>query len=150
MRLTTWIAFALGAFYLVAGLGYAATSEFQDGFPLLMAAAVCIAAFGSYVFLTVRRAERALAASEELREEVEPHIGSSIWPFGYALSAVGLVAGFLAYQPLYLVGGGLFIASTFGWFADVRRQWQHAEEEPPSPGPPRGPDTTPLANERYS
>jgi hypothetical protein len=147
MRLTTWIAFALGAFYLVAGLLYAATADVYGGFPLLMAAAVAIAGFGGYMLLTIRRAERALAASEAEPEEVEPHVGPTIWPLGYALSAVGLVLGFLAYPPLYVIGAGLFVASTSGWFADVRRQWRHADDEPPSPGPPRGPDTTPLPNE---
>lgn len=147
MRLTTWISFGLGLFYLVAGFGYALTSEFVEGFPLLMAAAVGIALFGGYAFLAVRRGERALAGAEDDVEPVEPHIGSTIWPLGYALSAFGLVLGFLAYRPLYAVGGILFLASSAGWFADVRHQWRHSDEEPPDPGPPRGPDLTPIAEE---
>lgn len=148
MKLTSGIVFALGIFYLIAGFLYAATSEFVDGFPLLMAAAIGAAAFAGYMLLAVRRAEREVAAAEEATEEVEPHIGSTIWPFGYALSAVGLVLAFLVYPPLYIIGGGLFLLATAGWFADVRRQWRHSEEEPPEPGPPRGPDTTPMADER--
>lgn len=150
MRLTTGIAFALGAFYVLAGFLYAATSEFVDGFPLLMAAAIGIVALATYLLLAVRRAERALAASEEAGEEAEPHVGPTIWPFGYALSAVGLVLAFLVYPPLYIIGGALFLLSTAGWFADVRGQWLHGAQAPSEPGPPRGPDTTPTADERVA
>lgn len=147
MRLSTWIALALGTFYVVAGFGYALTSEWVDAFPLLITAAIGIGLLGGYAFLAVKRGEQALATGEEISEPIEPHIGATIWPFGYALSAVGFVVGFLAYQPMYAVGGALFIAATAGWFADVRHQWRHSHEEPPEPGPPRGPDTTPLADE---
>ena len=128
MRLTTIIGFALGAFYLLAAFLYAATSAFVDGFPLLVAAAVGIAAFGGYMLLAVRRGEQSLAASEQAEEEVEPHVGSTIWPFGYALSAIGLVLGFLVYPPLYVIGGVMFVAATVGWFTEVRRQWQHDDD----------------------
>lgn len=147
MKLSSWIGLGLGLFYLVAGFGYALTSEWVDGFPLLMAAAVGIAILGGYIFLAVRRAERVTAADAEFEEEVEPHIGSTIWPFGYALSAVGFVLGLLVSDSFYVLGGIGFGAATAGWFADVRRQWQHAHDEPPAPGPPLGPDTTPMAGE---
>jgi hypothetical protein len=147
MRLSSWIGLGLGLFYLVAGFGYALTSEFVDGFPLLIAAAIGISVLGGYAYLAVRRGERALAVDGDFEEAVEPHIGATIWPFGYALSAVGFVIGFDAYRPMYAVGGLLFVAATAGWFADVRRQWAHAEEEPPEPGPPLGPDTTPMVDE---
>lgn len=147
MKVSTWIAFGLGVFYLIAALGYGLTAEFTNGFPLLVMAGIGIALFGGYAFLAVRRAERGLAAQEELADPVEPHIGPTIWPFGYALAALGIVAGFLAYQPLYIVGGALFLASSAGWFADVRHQWRHSHEEPPEPGAPFGPDTTPMADE---
>jgi hypothetical protein len=147
MRLSSWIGLGLGLFYLVAGFGYALTSEFVDGFPLLIAAAIGISLLGGYAYLAVRRGERALASGGNLGEELEPHIGATIWPFLYALSAVGFVLGFNWYRPMYAVGGVLFLAATAGWFADVRRQWLHAEEEPPEPGPPLGPDTTPMVDE---
>jgi hypothetical protein len=147
MRVSTWIGLGLGLFYLVAGFGYALTAEFVDGFPLLMTAAVGVALLGGYAYLAVRRAEQAVAAGSLATDPVEPHVGSTIWPFGYALSAVGLVLGFMTYKPLYAVGGVLFLAATSGWFADVRQQWQHSHEQPPEPGPPRGPDTTPLPDE---
>lgn len=147
MKVSTWIGLGLGAFYLVAGFAYALTADFVNGFPLLMAAAVGIALLGGYVYLAVRRAEVAVAAGTEAAEPIEPHVGPTIWPFGYALSAVGIVLGFLVYQPLYAIGGLLFLAASSGWFDNVRHQWRHAHEEPPEPGPPRGPDTTPLPGE---
>lgn len=147
MKLSSWLGFGLGLFYLVAGFGYALTARYVDGFPLLMAAAVGIAILGGYAYLAVRRAEAEVAAGGEAEEPVEPHVGSTIWPFGYALSAVGFVLGFLVASPLYILGGVLFLAATTGWFDDVRQQWQHADEEPPEPGPPFGPDTTPMAGE---
>jgi hypothetical protein len=147
MKLSGWIGLGLGAYYVIAGLGYALTSEFVNGFPLLITAAIGIGVFGGYAYLTVRRGEQALAAGEAAAEPVEPHIGSTIWPFGYALSAIGIVVGFLAYQPMYAVGGVLFVAATVGWFADVRHQWRHSHEEPPEAGAPPGPDTTPLPGE---
>lgn len=148
MRLSTWIAFGLGVYYLIAGFGYALTSDFVDGFPLLMAAAIGIGLFGAYAYRAVRRAEQAMAAGEEPVEPVEPHIGSTIWPFGYALSAVGLVIGFLAYQPMYAVGGILFVAATAGWFADVRHQWWHSEDEPSAAEMPHGGGPAPATGER--
>lgn len=150
MKLSSWIGLGLGLFYLVAGFGYALTAHYVDGFPLLMAAAVGIAILGGYIYLAVRRAERAATADDEVHEEVEPHIGSTIWPFGYALSAVGFVLGFLLSDAFYALGGLLFGAATAGWFDDVRHQWRHAHEEPPEPGPPLGPDTTPMVNERIT
>ncbi|MEP6599643.1 MAG: hypothetical protein ABJB98_09390 [Actinomycetota bacterium] len=145
MKLTGRTAFGGTLFFLVAGLLYAMTGNFVNGFPLLMVAAIGVALLGGHIYLAVRRAEQSVAEGHELEEEVEPHIGGTIWPFGYALSAVGIVLGFLVYEPLYVIGGLLFLAASAGWFEDVRHQWRHADEEPPEPGPPLGPDTTPMA-----
>lgn len=150
MKLTGRTAVGGVLFFLVAGFAYALTGDVENGFPLLMVAAIGVALLGGYIYLAVRRAEYAEAAGGETHEEIEPHIGSTIWPFGYALSAVGFVLGFLVSSPLYALGGALFFAATAGWFADVRRQWHHAEQEPPEPGPPLGPDTTPMADERIT
>lgn len=147
MKLTGRTAFGGTLFLLVAGLLYALTANFVNGFPLLMVAAIGVALLGGHIQLAVRHAERAVAEGGQIEEEIEPHIGATIWPFGYALSAVGIVLGFLVYKPLYAIGGILFLAASVGWFEDVRHQWRHAEEEPPEPGPPLGPDTTPMADE---
>lgn len=149
MRVSTRIGFGLGLFYLALGFGYAATGgHFVAGFPLLMGAAVGITIFGGYALLAVRRAERTIAEDHEAVEPIEPHIGSTIWPFTFALSAACLVVGFLGSPPMYVVGGIVFVGSALGWFANVRRQWLHSHEEPPVQGPPYGPDTTPLPGER--
>lgn len=147
MKLTGRTAFAGTLFLVVCGFGYALTGTFEGGFPLLMVAAIGVALLGGYLLLAVLRAEQAASTGSEFEEQVEPHIGATIWPFGYALSAVGIVLGFLVYEPLYAIGGLLFLAATAGWFEDVRHQWRHAHEEPPEPGPPLGPDTTPMAGE---
>lgn len=147
MKMTGRTAFGGALFLVVAGFCYALTGTFSAGFPLLMVAAVGVALLGSHVALAVRRAEQEVAAGDESADEIEPHVGPTIWPLGYALSAVGLVLGFLVYTPLYILGGLLFLAATAGWFAAVRHQWRHADEEPPEPGPPLGPDTTPMADE---
>jgi 4-amino-4-deoxy-L-arabinose transferase-like glycosyltransferase len=147
MKLTGRTAFGAALFFVIAGFAYALTGTFEGGFPLLMVAAVGVALLGSYVVAAVRRAEREIAAGEHDEEPVEPHVGPTIWPFGYALSAIGVVLGLLVDKGLYVAGGMLFVAATFGWFADVRHQWRHAHEEPPEPGPPLGPDTTPMADE---
>lgn len=148
MRLTGRTAFGGMLFFLAAGFTYALTGDFVNGFPLLMVAAIGVALLGGYVYAAVRRAEQEVAAGGEVEEQVEPHIGSTIWPFGYALSAVGFVLGLLVSDAFYALGGLGFGAATAGWFADVRQQWLHAEEEPPESGPPLGPDTTPMADER--
>lgn len=147
MKLTGRTAFGGTLFLLAAGFAYALTSDFENGFPLLMVAAIGVALLGGYIYLAVRRAEQVPATREEVEEPLEPHIGATIWPFGYALSAVGFVLGFLVAQPLYALGGLLFLAASAGWFEDVRHQWRGAEHEPPEPGPPLGPDTTPMADE---
>lgn len=150
MKLTGRTSLAGALFFVLAGICYALTSTFVEGFPLLIVAAIGVAIVGAYLFMAVRRAEREVASGAELHEEVEPHVGSTIWPLGYALSAVGIVLGFLYAAPFYALGVALFLAATAGWFDDVRHQWRHAEEEPPEPGPPLGPDTTPAPDERIT
>ena len=147
MKLTGWTAFGGALFFVAAGFCYALTGNFVNGFPLLMVAAIGVALYGGYLTVAVGRAEREVATGGEADEPVEPHVGPTIWPFGYAVSAVGFVLGLLVSDSFYALGGLMFGAATAGWFADVRHQWQHAEEEPPEPGPPSGPDTTPMADE---
>jgi hypothetical protein len=147
VKVTGRTAFAGTVFLVIAGFAYALTGTFESGFPLLMVASIGVALLGGYLVRAVREAEQVVSAGHAFEEEVEPHIGATIWPFGYALSAVGIVLGFLVYAPLYVLGGLLFVAATLGWFADVRHQWRHADEEPPEPGPPLGPDTTPMVDE---
>jgi hypothetical protein len=147
MRFSTWIGFGLGLYYLIAGFGYALTSHFVDGFPLMMGAAVSIALFGGYAYLAVRRGELDLASREHAVEPVEPHVGSTIWPFGYAVAAIAFVVAFLAYSPLYALAAIMFLAATVGWFDDVRRQWQNNGEDPSASGLRTDPDPIPLQGE---
>ena len=131
MNVSSRIGFGLGLFYFVAGIAYYLTGHEAEGFPLLLMAAVGAGLFGLYTYLAVRAAERQLAAQQELLENPEPHVGPTIWPFGFALSAVVIVVGLL-WSPWVLVpGGALFVAAALGWFADVRRQWRHEQHGVP-------------------
>jgi hypothetical protein len=94
MKMTGRTAFGGALFLVVAGFCYALTGTFSAGFPLLMVAAVGVALLGSHVALAVRRAEQEVAAGDESADEVEPHVGPTIWPLGYALSAVGGIVFF--------------------------------------------------------
>lgn len=147
MNVSTRIGFGLGVFYVIAGFAYYFTGYEAEGFPLLLMAGVGISLFGGYTYLAVRRAERELAAQQVAHEEVEPHVGPTIWPFGFALSAVAIVVGFLTSSWVLIIGGVLFIAAATGWFTDVRRQWHNVAPSGPDHGKPRGADTTPTEGE---
>lgn len=150
MKLSTRIAFGLAAYYLVAAFGYLLTGTIQvdDGFPLLLMASAAIALMGGYTFLAVRRAEREFAAQREVPAEAEPHIGSTIWPFGFAVAAVVIVVGVTVTPWILIVGALLFAAAALGWFGDVRHQWRHADHESTgSQVPQQGSDPTTTAEE---
>lgn len=147
MNVSSRIGFGLGLFYLIAGFGYYFTGYEAEGFPLLLMAAVGISILGLYTFLAVRKAERELAAQKVAHEEVEPHVGPTIWPFGFAISAIGIVVGLLSAHWVLVIGGALFVAATVGWFVDVRRQWHHVPVSTSDHGQLRGADTTPTEDE---
>lgn len=147
MNVSSRISFGLGLFYLVAGFAYYFTGYEAEGFPLLLMAAAGITLLGAYAFLAVRKAERALAAEEESLEEVEPHVGPTIWPFGFAISTIAIVVGLLSVHWVLVLGGALFVAASTGWFLDVRRQWHHAPAGVADHGQLKGADTTPTDGE---
>jgi hypothetical protein len=149
VRLSTRIAFALAAYYLVASFGYLLTGtiEVDDGFPLLLMASAAIALLGGYTFLAVRRAEREAAAQLDAPAEAEPHIGSTIWPFGFAVAAVVIVVGITVTPWILIVGALLFVAAALGWFGDVRHQWRHGDHDSPVSQPVEGADPKTTAEE---
>ena len=96
----------------------------------------------------------------ETAADAEPHIGPTIWPLVFAVSAVGLVLGTVAFRWALLPGAILFVLASVGWVLDVHRQWHHhaaglsghgsgvlesvsdVHAEPGlEPGPPMGPST---------
>jgi hypothetical protein len=92
--------------------------------------------------------------------DAEPHVGPTIWPLVFAVSAIGLVLGAVAVRWALLPGAILFVLASVGWVLDVHRQWHHhasglsghgsgvlesvsdIHAEPGlEPGPPMGPST---------
>src|SRR5262249_25756737 len=65
------------------------------------------------------------APGEPAAELDEPHVGPTIWPLVYALSAIALVIGAVGNRWALVPGGVLFLAASIGWVRDVHRQWHH-------------------------
>ena len=126
MTVYTRIVLGLALFLVAAGSVYGLTSHELVGTPLLLISAGCSA----YIGLFVRREVRAAAAAEthgdaHRGDEAEPHVGPTIWPFVFALAAVGLALGAIFNHWLLAAGGALFAAAAVGWSIDVGRQWRH-------------------------
>jgi Cytochrome c oxidase subunit IV len=115
------ICFLLAAFLVVAGAVYGLTSKELGGTTLLLVAA------GTFCFLGLvsRGVARREAGAEP--EEMEVHVGPTIWPFGFAIAAVIIALGLIV-SPWILIAGALaFALSAAGWFRDVARSRAHAE-----------------------
>jgi hypothetical protein len=61
----------------------------------------------------------------EAAADAEPHVGPTIWPLVFAVSAIGLVVGAVAVRWVLLPGAILFVLAGVGWVLDVHRQWHH-------------------------
>jgi Cytochrome c oxidase subunit IV. len=113
------------ALFLIVDAGvYLATAREFTGGALIAATA---GAFGYLAFVVggaVRRATRELNAepSGDVGAVELDHVGSTIWPAGFALSAIMLAFGAVVIRWLLVPGGVLFVASALGWAADVRHQ----------------------------
>jgi hypothetical protein len=90
------------------------------GTSLLAMTAIGFGFLGLYAGTALRKARR----EAEPVEEEEPHVGPTIWPAVFALSAVGLALGILVSPWLLVVGAALFAAAGLGWTAETRRQWK--------------------------
>jgi hypothetical protein len=116
------ICLALGSFLGVAAVVYGVTSHEPTGTTALLIAAV------TFWFLSVvarQVAQREAAETEHVDEEI--HIGPTIWPFGFAISAVIIGLG-LVVSPWLLIPGGIgFALCAAGWLRDVRRSHAVAE-----------------------
>jgi drug/metabolite transporter (DMT)-like permease len=109
---------ALAVFLAVAGIVHGLTSSDTLGAVLMLAAAVC----AGYLGLAARRAVAAAAKAESPPPE-EPHVLPTIWPFVFALAAVGLILGAVVSPWLLVAGAAMFAVAAMGWFVDVGRQW---------------------------
>ncbi len=107
------VALSLAAFLFVAAVVYGVTSREPTGTTTLFVASVTFA----YLGLVTRN------AGKRETEEPEPlvHVGPTIWPFGFAVSAVLLVLGLLVTPWLMILAVIGFGSSAAGWLRDVDR-----------------------------
>jgi hypothetical protein len=140
---------ALGAFLLGAGVVYGVLARDYEGLTLSLTAAGGALLFGGYGISALRRARTALGSATESTArsadesatpptaesatppaaetgaDEEPHVGPTIWPLVFAVSAIGLVLGAVAVRWALLPGAILFVLASVGWVLDVHRQWHH-------------------------
>jgi hypothetical protein len=132
MKLLATIFRILGVFLIVDAIVYHLFAHENVGLLLLLAVAGGSLLLGSYLIRDVHRAEQAQAAETQpgMVADDEPHVGPTIWPFVFALSMIGLVAGALGATWALVEGAILLVVALVGWALDVRRQWQHHHAPP--------------------
>jgi len=113
------VALFLAAFLVVAGAVYGLTAHEPAGMTTLLVASVTFAYLG-LVSRNVARHE-----TEEEPEELV-HVGPTIWPFGFAISAVIVVLGLIVTPWLLILAAIAFGSSAAGWVRDVARSRAHA------------------------
>jgi hypothetical protein len=121
MNVFARLGLVLGGLFAVDTVVYWSLQHEHVGASLLAMTAVGFAFLGLYASTALRKARK---EAEPVAEE-EPHVGPTIWPAVFALSAVGLALGILVAPWLLVVGGLLFAAAGAGWTAETRRQWRH-------------------------
>lgn len=112
---------SLAVFLLIAGTVYGLTSHEHMGTTLLLAAATTFCFLG----LVSRMVARAEAGSET--EEIEIHVAPTIWPLGFAVSAVIIAFGLVVTAWILIAGAIMFVLSAAGWIRDVARSRAHAD-----------------------
>jgi hypothetical protein len=145
MKVFSRLFLGLGAFLLVSLAFYAWHSREYEGVLLSITVAVAALIFGGYGASVVRRSRAVLTASpaggepandespdtvdhpavESDLELNEPHVGPTIWPLVFAVSAIGIVIGTVGNRWVLVPGGILFLAAAVGWVRDVHQQWHH-------------------------
>ena len=106
---------ALAAFLVIAGLVYGFTSHERGGTTLLLVAGV------TFLFLGLVARTEARHEAEGASSEEEPHVGPTIWPLGFAVSAVIIALGLIVDAWILIAGAVVFALSAAGWFRDVAR-----------------------------
>lgn len=131
MRVTALVVFRLAAFLAAAGLVYAVTSHEPAGGSLILIAAATFTYLGVVLRAAARETGPAAHGDEAGGENGSAeaiHVGPTIWPFVFSLSAAVLVLGIVLARWLLVVGSAVFVASALGWFVDVRRQHAHGHK----------------------
>jgi hypothetical protein len=117
MRAIARICIGLAVFLLVAGTVYVLTAKEYAGATMFLIAS---ATFWFIAFVT-RSIARGEGQEEEAGGDEEIHVAPTIWPFGFAISGVLLLLGFIVSQWILLLGAAAFVVSAVGWFRDIAR-----------------------------
>jgi Cytochrome c oxidase subunit IV len=133
VRVTAVVLFRLSAFLAVAGLVYIVTSGERSGGSMMLVAAVAFTYIGFILRTAAHEAEPGSESAEaaeaaEAAVEKPPHVGPTIWPFVFSLAAIGFTLGIVVARWLLVAGAAVFVASTIGWFVDIRRQRDHGHQ----------------------
>ena len=117
------IGLIIGALFVIDSVVYLSLQHDKQGFVLILFAGLGFAYLGCYALLAVRKAKRQTQAEEGVGE---PHVGPTIWPLVFAVSAVVMVVGILVTPVILVIGGILFVVAAVGWITAARKQW-HVE-----------------------
>jgi ABC-type antimicrobial peptide transport system permease subunit len=110
------ICMGLAVFLLVAGAVYGVTSHEPAGTTLLLVAS---ATFWFLTFVTRHAAKQ--EEDHASGDEVEIHIGPTIWPFGFAIAALIVALGLIVSSWILIPGAVFVVVCAAGWFRDVAR-----------------------------
>ncbi|MEP6972819.1 MAG: cytochrome c oxidase subunit 4 [Actinomycetota bacterium] len=110
------ICMSLAAFLLVAGTVYGFVAHEPAGTTLLLVAS---ATFWFLAFVARHVAKQEAARPDA--EEDELHIAPTIWPLGFAVSAVIIGLGLIVSKWILIPGAVAFVLCAAGWFRDVAR-----------------------------
>ena len=114
------ICLSLAVFLAVAGTVYGVTAHEPAGMTTLLVAAATFCFLGLVSRMVARR------EAEAEPEEMEIHVGPTIWPLGFAISAVIIVLGLIVTPWLLILAAIAFGLSAAGWLRDVARSRAHA------------------------
>ena len=126
MKRVSRVLVAIAVFLTVDAAVYLLTARELTGGPLIAMTAVSLAFLGLVLWVVAHRATREVEEHPgEVGAVTLDHVGPTIWPVGFALSAALLAIGLVTVVWLVILGAGVFLASMVGWFIDIRNQHKH-------------------------
>ena len=114
------VCLSLAVFLAVAGTVYGVTSHEPAGTTTLLVAAATFCFLGIVSRMVARR------EADVEPDEVEIHVGPTIWPFGFAISAAIIALGLIVTPWILILGAIGFGLSAAGWLREVARSRAHA------------------------